>query len=90
MDSFVDTMNRVAKPSVLWEKLVAFKQVGDAEPSAPGRGQEEYRVIGGGENSFPHEYSVGGWFKWSGAYDGWHTIFRLTINNKPENLDAAR
>jgi len=39
---------------------------------------------------FPPEYFVAGWFKWAGAYNGWHTQFRLTINNKPDNQDASR
>lgn len=70
--------------------MVAYKQVGDTEASTPGQGTEEYRLIGGGDNAFPHEYSVGGWFKWNGAYSGWHSIFRLTINNKTDNQDASR
>jgi hypothetical protein len=39
---------------------------------------------------FPHEYCVGGWFKWSGAFNGWHMMYRFTINNKPDNQDASR
>ena len=31
-----------------------------------------------------------GWFKWTGTYNGWHMIYRFTINNKPENQDASR
>lgn len=39
---------------------------------------------------FPPEYSVSGWFKWTGPYNGWHLVFRLTTNNKPDNQDASR
>jgi len=55
-----------------------------------GQGAEVYTLIGGGENMFPPEYFVSGWFKWTGTYSGWHLAFRLTINNKPDNQDASR
>jgi hypothetical protein len=70
---------------VEWDRIVAVNQAGAAFASVPGQGQEEYKVVGGGENVFPSEYSVGGWFKWAGAYNGWATMFRLTINDKPIN-----
>jgi hypothetical protein len=31
---------------------------------AVGAGVEEYKTIGGGDNAFPQEYSVSGWFRW--------------------------
>jgi hypothetical protein len=58
---------------------------------APGQGDENYKVIGGGDDSFPDEYSVSGWFKWVGDYKGaWHLVFRFTTNDKPDNQDASR
>lgn len=39
---------------------------------------------------FPNEYAVVGWFKWIGGYNGWHLLFRLTINGKPDNQDGSR
>jgi len=39
---------------------------------------------------FPPEYFVAGWFKWSGAYVGWHMAYRLTMNNKADNSDASK
>jgi hypothetical protein len=39
----------------------------------------------------PPEYSVSGWWKWVGPYTAdWHLVFRLTMNNKPDNQDAGR
>lgn len=48
-------------------------------------------MLGGGENSFPHEYSVSGWFKWAPhTVVPWRFCFRLTINEKAINNDYAR
>ena len=70
------------------DKVVTIKQVDDVTDFAPGQGTEEYRAVGGADASFPHEYSVSGWFKWVGPYTAdWHLVFRLTNNNKPDNQD---
>jgi len=58
--------------------------------SVPGEGTEEYKLVGGGDNMFPPEYFVAGWFKWSGPYVGWHMAYRLTMNNKADNSDASK
>jgi hypothetical protein len=47
-------------------------------------------LIGGGDNMLPPEYSVSGWWKWTGTYNGWCSVYRLTMNNKPDNQDAGR
>ena len=40
---------------------------------------------------FPDEYSVGGWFKWTGEYKAeWTLLFRLTANDKTDNRDTQR
>jgi hypothetical protein len=47
-------------------------------------------LLGGGDYIFPQEYSVAGWFKWNGTYNGWHMAYRFTMNNKTDNQDASR
>lgn len=50
---------------------------------AAGVGNEEYRVVNTEDTAFPHEYSVSGWWRWTGPYVGaWHNVFRLTANDK--------
>jgi len=40
---------------------------------------------------FPLEYSVSGWWKWTGSYTAdWHMLFRFTMNNIPDNQDVSR
>lgn len=59
--------------------------------SGPGRTPEDFKLIAGGDQSFPPEYSISGWFKWQGIYSADnHLIYRFTINNKPDNLDDKR
>jgi hypothetical protein len=36
------------------------------------------------------EYAVSGWYKFSPPQQVWHGVFRLTMNNKPDNRDASR
>ena len=65
--------------------------VTDPVDTGIGKGTEDYKLIGGGDQAFPPEYSVSGWFKWSGVYTAdWHLVFRFTINNKPDNGDASK
>lgn len=62
----------------------------DPKEIKDGDGTEEYKVIGGGENAFPLEYSVSGWFKWKPFEQiPWRFLFRLTINDKASNKDAS-
>jgi hypothetical protein len=77
-------------PAYAWDRTVTLNQITDPANSKMGEGSEEFKVIGGKDNLFPPEYSVGGWFKWSGAFNGWHMMYRFTINNKPDNQDASR
>ena len=51
-------------------------------------GQEipEWTTIGGGENSFPNEYAVSGWWKWRGPYTAeYHSLFRFTNIPRVDN-----
>ena len=51
----------------------------------------EWTIIGGGENAFPPEYSISGWFRWGGPYTvEWHLIFRLSIVQRTENQNSGR
>jgi hypothetical protein len=80
-----------ASPAIDWDRTVTLRQItGDPVGIKPGDASEEYKQIGGGDNMFPPEYSVSGWFKWAGPYAGWHLVFRLTTNNKADNQDASR
>lgn len=70
---------------------VVFQQATDAVTIQPGQGDEQYTVIGGGDKAFPVEYSVSGWYKWTGPYAAdWHLVFRLTMNSKADNQDYQR
>jgi hypothetical protein len=97
--AYLDTVDQLNKylgevagnyPAYALGRTVTLNQVSDVKDSKPGDASEDFKQLGGGENMFPHEYSVGGWFKWTGAFNGWHMMYRLTINNKPDNQDASR
>ena len=78
-------------PQIGLKSIVTLVQSTDPETIQPGQGNEEYRVIGGDDKAFPTEYSVSGWYKWVGPYTAdWHLVFRLTMNNKPDNTDASK
>lgn len=67
-------------------KFTQFNQVNEPATIKVGAGAEEYVSVG--ENAFPKEYSVSGWFKWDGPYTAdWHLVFRLTNNKREENTD---
>jgi hypothetical protein len=81
----------VASPPADFGKLTQLTQVSDAQSTKPGQGDEAYTVVGGDDKAFPLEYSVSGWYQWSGAFTAdWHLVFRLTINNKADNQDYQR
>jgi hypothetical protein len=67
MDDFKTYLNNVGQfPEDNWKGRgpVTIKQYGEAVNFIPKQGNEEYKPIGGGDNIFPTEYSVAGWFKW--------------------------
>lgn len=89
--AFVDTLQQFttflkaqgAIPTPSNATVVTLKQVTDTQPSQVNQGTEDYKVVGGGDQAFPTEYAVSGWFKWAGDYVAdFHFIFRLTINGK--------
>ena len=70
-----------------WNRVVTLNQV-PAEPITQAVGQPipEWTTIGGGENAFPQEYSISGWFRWGGPYTvEWHLIMRFTIVPRADN-----
>jgi hypothetical protein len=45
----------------------------------------------GDEATFPDEYSVAGWFRWSPTtMSPWHLAFRVHINKGDENSNASK
>ena len=91
MEQFIAVVAGTKKPFDDWNKIVTYEQVADAIPSVQGQGVEEWRVIGGGDNSFPTEYSVSGWFRWSGAFTAeWTSLFYLSINAKADWADGQK
>jgi len=67
-------------------------QFTDVTTSAAGSPPDAtWKDIGGGEYQFPEEYSVSGWWKWTGPYTtDFHINFRLMVNGKPDNADHTR
>jgi len=79
------------RPTSIWSRVATLEQIKDPKPYKEDEEKEVYNAIGGGDNSFPHEYSVSGWFRWS-PHDvvPWRLVFRFTINEKAINMDHAR
>lgn len=65
LNAFIKTQ---VNPVVPFDRTVVFNQISDPANIVPGVGAEEFKPIGGGENAFPSEYSVSGWFKWTGTF----------------------
>lgn len=47
-----------------WKKLVSLKTIRGSKRSIPTAGSLKEFELGGGDNAFPHEYAVSGWFRW--------------------------
>jgi len=70
-------------PTTNWDKVITVSQVTDAiNVPVP---EEVYTPIGGGDLTYPDEYSVSGWFKTGSSLADWSHLFRLTLNNKADN-----
>jgi hypothetical protein len=87
----LDGFNKIVgtSPATIWDSVVTANIIAE-EPVRLEKKDEEYLEVSG-KKPFPTEYSVSGWFKWDGEYKGdWHSVFRLTINNKADNADYRR
>lgn len=78
-----------------WNRLASAKVVNEPIEQTFNQGDVRGSEIGGGENAFPHDYSVSGWFRWTPMDNQreWHFAFRLTMNEpsmKEENILGSR
>lgn len=96
---FKQYMEGVPRAPSLWSnRTVVAPQLTEPTNVLVDQGTEEYKVIGGVEDRFADQYSVSGWFKFSGVFTkgadqskpARQFVYRLTMNNKVENQDGQR
>lgn len=80
------------RPSELLPSLSTFKVVEDIKQIAFSEKNVQPKTYGGKADSFPHEYSISGWFRFKPfpQQRPWHLAFRVTINNQRDLRNVGR